>query len=140
MKLTRSTGYALAGLYYIARHGRYQPVAAKGIAGHYGMPLDYLLKVLKQLAGAGILLSIRGPQGGYKLAREAQVITVKEVVEAVEGKMKAETGKFPGGLEADFVQRVHKVYQQASAQTAEVLGAVSLAELLGNQEGEEERG
>jgi len=130
VKLTRSTGYALAGLEYITLKGRYQPVPAKNIAQFYEIPLDYLLKVLQQLARTGILLSIRGPQGGYKLTREAREITLREVVEAVEGDLKVEIGQFSKKVEKGFLLRLRQVYQEATVKAAETLEKISLEELI----------
>jgi len=130
VKLTRSTGYALAGLEYIAKNGRYQPVPAKNIAKFYEIPLDYLLKVLQQLARAGILLSIRGPQGGYKLTKEAREISLREVVEAVEGDMKVEIGHFSKKAEKGFLLKLRGVYQEATDKAAETLEKMSIEELI----------
>ncbi len=58
--------------------------AAK-LAEFHGVPAAYLAKHLQALAGAGVLETVRGPRGGYRLARPATDISVLEVVEAIEG-------------------------------------------------------
>jgi Rrf2 family protein len=58
--------------------------AAK-IAEYHGVPAAYMAKHLQALARAGILETVKGPRGGYRLARPATEITVLEVVEAIEG-------------------------------------------------------
>jgi Rrf2 family protein len=58
--------------------------AAK-LAEYHGVPAAYLAKHLQALAGAGVLETVRGPRGGYRLARPASEITVLDVVEAVDG-------------------------------------------------------
>jgi Rrf2 family protein len=58
---------------------------ASALADFHGVSVSYLLKHLQALAGAGILLSVPGPRGGYRLAREAKHITLLDVVLAVEG-------------------------------------------------------
>jgi Rrf2 family protein len=58
---------------------------ASRLAEFHGVPGAYLAKHLQALARAGIITSIQGPRGGYRLARPAAEITLLEVVEAVEG-------------------------------------------------------
>ena len=58
---------------------------ASALADFHGVSISYLLKHLQALAGAGLLLSVPGPRGGYRLAREAEHISLLDVVTAVEG-------------------------------------------------------
>ncbi len=58
---------------------------ASALADFHGVSTSYLLKHLQAMAGAGILLSVPGPRGGYRLARESEHISLLDVVVAVEG-------------------------------------------------------
>lgn len=58
---------------------------AKSLAEYHGVSESYLLKHLKALAAGGILESVPGPKGGYRLAREPDALTFLDIVEAVEG-------------------------------------------------------
>jgi len=58
--------------------------AAK-LAEYHGVPAAYLAKHLQALAGAGVLTTVKGARGGYRLARPAAAITVLDVVEAIDG-------------------------------------------------------
>jgi Rrf2 family protein len=60
-------------------------VSRRVLAEHYGLPEPYLAKPLKALVRAGILTASSGPNGGFRLARRADDITVLDIVEAVEG-------------------------------------------------------
>ena len=83
MLLTRKTDYALVALAGLARmHG---PGSARDLSGQLHLPLPVLRNILKQLAASGLLISTRGPSGGYRLARPASAISLAEVVEAIEG-------------------------------------------------------
>jgi Rrf2 family protein len=62
---------------------------AAALAEYHGVSASYLLKHLQALSGAGILLSIPGPAGGYRLARPAERISVLDIVLAVEGPQPA---------------------------------------------------
>lgn len=62
-----------------------QSVTAAEFAEDQGIALDYTQQILQRLRRGGLIQSIRGPQGGYKLARKATEITLKEVLIAAEG-------------------------------------------------------
>lgn len=64
-------------------------LSGKALAEFHGVPESYLLKHLKTLAAAGILDSVTGPRGGYRLARAPQDISLLDIVDAVEGKKPA---------------------------------------------------
>ncbi len=82
MLLTRKTDYALVALAGLAR----QPSAsARDLAGQLHLPLPVLRNILKVLATHGLLVSSRGPSGGYRLARPPQDISLADIVEVIEG-------------------------------------------------------
>src|SRR5262249_8322093 len=85
MTLSRATPYALSALARLAREKSDAPVTSQIIAAADGSPERFLLKVLKPLVDAGILRSLKGPTGGYRLARPTKDVTLLEVVEAVDG-------------------------------------------------------
>ncbi len=61
-----------------------EPVQAKEITARQGVPQRYLEQVMQQLVRAGILKGVRGPRGGYRLARERRRISVGDVVRVAE--------------------------------------------------------
>ena len=85
MRLTRASSYALHAVAYMAQQKSDRPVASHRIAHERGIPERFLLKVLKPLVSARVLTSIKGPNGGYRLARSPNDITLLEIVEAVDG-------------------------------------------------------
>jgi Rrf2 family protein len=85
MKLTRASSYALHAVAYMAQQKTDKPIASHNIAEERDIPERFLLKVLKPLVSARVLQSIKGPNGGYKLARPANDITILEILEAVDG-------------------------------------------------------
>jgi Rrf2 family protein len=99
MRLTRASTYALHALAYMAGQAKKElPVASHIIAHRRGIPERFLLKVLKPLVSAQVLLSVKGPNGGYRLARPPADISVLEVLEAVDGPIR---GYAPSGTESD---------------------------------------
>ena len=93
MKLTCASFYALHAVVYMAQQKTNDPVASHKIADALNMPDRFLLKVLKPLVEAALLKSIKGPKGGYQLARPSNEISVLAIVERVDGS--AISGKLP---------------------------------------------
>ncbi len=90
MKISRSTGYAFVAVGFIAGAGKKTPIQAATVSREYNIPLEYLLKILQQLVRVNVLRSKRGPRGGFFLARDAEDITLLNIIEAVEGPMLAQ--------------------------------------------------
>jgi Rrf2 family transcriptional regulator, iron-sulfur cluster assembly transcription factor len=83
MLFSTATGYALQTLVSLSEGASYH--LARTMAKQLQLPGPYLAKILQNLVQAGILESVRGPRGGFRLAKSAQAVTVGEVVEALEG-------------------------------------------------------
>lgn len=85
LKPSKKLVLALEAVTDIAYHGSAEPVQSQDIARRLGLPRRYLEQVMQQLVRAGVLRGVRGPRGGYRLARERRRITVGEVVRVVQG-------------------------------------------------------
>jgi len=83
MLFSTATGYALQALAAMPDDGSY--CLAKNISDELDLPGPYLAKILQALVQGGLLESVRGPKGGFRLARPAQFVTIGEVVETLEG-------------------------------------------------------
>ncbi len=81
--LCRRSMLALAAVADIALHARPHPVAAKALAGRLDLPPRHLETLLQALVRAEILKGVRGPRGGYELARERRRISAAAVIRAV---------------------------------------------------------
>lgn len=84
LALTRKADYALVALSELARHAP-DSLCARELADKTEIPLPVLSGVLSQLANHGLVSSIRGVQGGYRLAKPADAISLVDIVEAVDG-------------------------------------------------------
>jgi Rrf2 family transcriptional regulator, iron-sulfur cluster assembly transcription factor len=80
--LPRKGVLAIAAVIDIALYARGRPVAAKSLAGRHRLPPRHLEPVLQALVRHGILKGIRGPRGGYEIAREQRRITVDDILRA----------------------------------------------------------
>lgn len=83
LKCTRRTMHALEAVVDIAFHARPEPVQSKDIAARQNVPQRYLEQVMQHLVRNGVLKGVRGPRGGYTLARERRRITIGEIVRIV---------------------------------------------------------
>lgn len=131
MKLTRAANYALHAAAYMAAQRGDQPLASHTIAAERGIPERFLLKVLKHLVSAGVLLSIKGPRGGYQLARSPAEITMLEIVEAVDGPILGVAPPLKKHDETSLSPRVEEVCREAAEQTVRVFSKVRLSQLVG---------
>lgn len=82
MPVSRRSLLAIAAVVDIALHARPQPVAAKLLAARHTLPPRHLETLLQTLVRAGILKGVRGPRGGYELARERRKVTAGDIARA----------------------------------------------------------
>jgi Rrf2 family protein len=142
MKLTRASSYALHAVAYMAQQKNSdKPVASHKIAQERGIPERFLLKVLKPLVSARVLMSIKGPNGGYKLARPPSDITVLEIVEAVDGPIrgqapppeKEDKKRFPHykpELSESIYNKLEHLCRQTAEQVRKQIERVRVSELV----------
>jgi Rrf2 family protein len=135
MKLTRASSYALQALAEMVgdQHDSENPfIPSHRTARGSGIPGGFLLKVLKPLVNARILISLKGPHGGYRLARPASKVTLLEIIEAVDGPLRGfapRTGGKPSALD----EKLQAVCDQLAAQTRTRLQRVRLSDLAGKK-------
>jgi Rrf2 family protein len=84
MQITKATGYALMGLVYLARRKDSDPVFIREICKAHKIPQSYLMKIFKR---TNLVRSHRGVTGGFALSRPADQITLREILEEVEGPL-----------------------------------------------------
>lgn len=87
MRLTSKSEYALLAVIEIALSGEGIAVSSRSISEKRGIPLNFLEQILHELRKGGVITSLRGPKGGFVLARPARQITVLDIVEAVDGPL-----------------------------------------------------
>ena len=85
MRLTAQADYAVVMMSAAARHGCGARLSATLLSEETGVPLPTAQKLMQRLAGAGLLSSLRGTGGGFKLTRPAAAISLADIIEAIEG-------------------------------------------------------
>jgi len=87
LKLTKKADYGLMAMKHLAEHADQGACSAKDVAEAYSIPPEALAKILQRLVKAGLLHSQHGMNGGYRLAREAGLISAFEVIRAIDGPL-----------------------------------------------------
>ena len=87
MKFSASIEYAIHGLVYLTRAAAGKTTLVSEVATAINVPESYLRKVFQQLTRSGILNSQRGARGGFILAQSADSVTLKDIVEAIDGSL-----------------------------------------------------
>jgi Rrf2 family protein len=130
MKLTRAASYALHAVAYMASQKSYdRPMASHNIAAAVrGIPKRFLLKVLKPLVDHNILRSIKGPNGGYRLARSPNDISILEILEAIDGPIQGQPS-FTEEKNGVLNEKLSHICQGAAEQMRKHLHKVRLSEL-----------
>ncbi len=85
MKYTTKTEYALVCMAYFAKHPEANLITIKEIAEKESYPVAYLEKILQALRHAGLVISQQGNHGGFRLARKPCEITLRQIIDAIEG-------------------------------------------------------
>lgn len=124
LSITTKSPYAVQALTELGLAGEGGPVPIAELARRRDIPVQFLEQLFSVLRRAGLLRSFRGVKGGYAFARDPGEITVLEVVELLDGSVGAEAV----GVFAEVAEAVR-----------EVLGAVTLAELIEREQRESGR-
>ena len=111
MRLSSLADYAVVMMSAAARHSCGARLSATLLSEETGVPLPTAQKLMQKLAGAGLLSSLRGTGGGFKLTRPAAAINLADIIEAIEGPIAmtpcVETGRHDCGLEDSCQTKPH---------------------------------
>lgn len=132
MHVSTRSDYGLRALIELAGHYGMGPLQSSEIALRRHVPEQYLDQLLTSLRKAGFVRSVRGPAGGHELVRDPATITVREVVEALEGSLSP-----VGWLDEppEMTDHPHhcgqrEIWEKIRDATREVLDAYTVADLL----------
>lgn len=136
MKISTQSRYGLRALFDIAYHSAGQSTQVKDISSRQGISPRYIEQIFQKLKRSGIIKSIRGPSGGYHLAKKLDEITVGDVVRATEGKnielvFCVNQRKGARGVTCDKIDRcvARDVWKEASDRLMDYFNSVTLQDL-----------
>ena len=138
MKLSTKGRYAVTALADIALNGASSPVTLAEISERQDISLAYLEQLFVRLRRAGIVESVRGPGGGYLLARPAGELRIAEVMAAVDERLNAMgcDGRWEEGQGCGKSKEAcltHSLWEQLSAHVHVFLSQTTIADVIGNK-------
>ncbi len=130
MKLTTKGRYAVTAILDLALHDQSGPINLADISYRQGISLSYLEQLFARLRKQGLVISARGPGGGYQLGHHSEDISVVDVIRAVDETVDAT--RCGGSKNCQDEQRclTHDLWEELSQQIANFLGGISLADLV----------
>lgn len=129
MKLSRTVTYALQAALQLAQNESSLPVPCSHLAEQGQMPERFLLQILRSMVTHGVLQSTRGVEGGYRLRRQPEEISLLEVIEAVDGPLAADMPE-DATLPLESVTKLHSALEEVTAITRRQLETIKLSQLL----------
>lgn len=132
IKVSTRGRYALRAMLDLALHASDMPVPRHAISERQEFSPDYVAHLVRELRGAGLVAGIKGPGGGYVLARDPEFIRLGEIVRAVEGPIAVVDCVLPNQEDPCHRQDhcvTHQMWVRLSATMAEFLDSITLADL-----------
>lgn len=133
MKLTTKGRYAVMAMADLALHSKGSPVSLADIAGRQEISLSYLEQLFARLRRGGLVSSVRGPGGGYLLARDMEETRISDIVLAVDEPLTAtrcRSGSSRGCLTATGRCITHDLWDELGRHIQLFLSSVSLADVV----------
>lgn len=127
MKISSKGEYGLRALFDLTLHYDQSPRRSREIGEAQRVPEDYLNQLLITLRKAGLINSLRGPQGGHILARPPQQITLLEVIRELEG----DVSPMAHSVEPTPIDKVlNDIWQSVEDETVKILSGITLEDMV----------
>ena len=130
MKLTSKGRYAVTAMLDVALHAQEGPVPLADISERQGISLSYLEQLFSRLRKAGLVASVRGPGGGYRLGLKPDEIAVGMVISAVDESVDATKCHGKEGCQGGTRCLTHTLWRDLSSRISGFLDGVTLGELM----------
>lgn len=131
MRLTRGSEYGILGVMYLAGQPPGTIALVNRISRDQNIPESYLAKIFQDLAKRGLLASHRGAKGGFSLARDPSQITLRDIIEAIEGPI-ALANCLDGRQGCDRIDScpLYPVLNEAQTRMLEILERTTMRDLV----------
>lgn len=134
MRLTTKGRYAVTAMLDLALHQAQGPISLADISVRQGISLSYLEQLFSRLRRDQLVKSVRGPGGGYQLAKPAADISVASVVDAVSESMDATRCQGKGNCQSGDICLTHHLWEDLSGQIHQFLSDISLGDLVARKD------
>jgi len=131
MELTKAGDYGIFGVIYLAKQPKGKIVSLAEVAKAENLPEKFLAKIFQNLTRSGLIISHRGARGGFSLARPADQITVKELLESIQGPIHfTRCLSLLGECEREEICELRKIWKKAQDYLLKLLTQNTLADLV----------
>jgi Rrf2 family iron-sulfur cluster assembly transcriptional regulator len=134
MRLTTKGRFAVTAMLDLALHESDKPVTLAGISERQGISLSYLEQLFSRLRRNGLVKSVRGPGGGYMLAKKQSEISVSHIISAVDELIDATQCGGQENCHGDRRCMTHDLWASLNGKILEYLSGVSLSDLVASQQ------
>lgn len=134
MRLTTKGRYAVTAMLDLALHGDSGPVSLADISRRQGISLSYLEQLFARLRRQKLVISVRGPGGGYRLGRSNEELFIADVVDAVNESLDTTRCANKGDCQNGEMCLTHHLWSDLSDQIHQFLSEISLADLMKKHE------
>lgn len=134
MRLTSKGRYAVTAMLDVALHTGSGPVPLADISERQGISLSYLEQLFARLRKQGLVSSVRGPGGGYRLGLEPHAISISAVIQAVDESIDATRCQGKGDCQGGSRCLTHSLWEGLSDRIEDFLAGITLAELVTKQD------
>lgn len=133
MRLTTKGRFAVSAMLDLALNEHDKPVTLAGISERQSISLSYLEQLFSRLRRSGLVKSVRGPGGGYLLAKEQDAISVSQIISAVDEEIDATQCGGKQNCHEDGPCMTHDLWTALNHKILEYLSSVTLADLVAAQ-------
>jgi Rrf2 family protein len=131
MRISAKTEYAcIAMLELASQYGSGEPVRIREIAERHTVPPRFLVQILLQLKGAGLVTSVRGAAGGYRLLSPPDDISLGRIMEVIDGLLDEDAPKSSASPDSPALKVLMQAWKEVSSMQFKMLDGITLADLL----------
>ena len=130
MRLTTRGRYAVTAMLDLALHAQEKPVSLAEISERQTISLSYLEQLFARLRQSGLVASVRGPGGGYRLVESSSNIWVADIIDAVNESVDTTNCQGKGDCQGGSICLTHYLWDDLSQQIHNFLSSISLADLV----------
>ncbi len=131
MRISAKTEYAcIAMLELASQYKSGEPIRIRKIAERHGAPPRFLVQILLQLKGAGLVTSVRGAAGGYQLLSPPETISLGRVMEVIDGRFEEDNQNSSASPDSSIIKVLTQAWKEVAATQCKMLDGITLADLL----------
>lgn len=130
MKLSTAARYGLRALSDLCTHSDKEPVSVSDIASRQNIPVNYLEQLFAKLRKSGLLESVRGAQGGYRLAKSSAEISISDILNALGEPVIWGSCQTDKGCENAVTCPTFNLWRKVKGSVDEILGKTTLEDIV----------